>query len=304
MPAFRLFTPVGDADDPLIPDVVSSYLEHLARRVKSGSFCADGFANTSRDLLRFSRAFPFPVSAAKSADLADCIISNEDWDSPHTKKRVAQAVITCFRWAADEGGLIDRCPYRRPKEIFALEYKTRRPAKADEYRQMMRHACIALKRVMLVLFRTGMRPCECFRLRWDEVDLESTPPRIKTFAKKRKRLVILDAVLAKMFRDIKAKAKSDFVFVNMDGNQWTRRTLCYRVAVTARRAGVPGFSLYGLRHLFACDAIKSGASSKTAADLLGNSPDMIERVYAVHTRDDVEYLRDAGKAVTDMRKKR
>lgn len=309
MPAFRLFVPDGESTDPLVPEIVELYLSYLQARVDAGSFSADAFDNVQRELRRFGRVYCVPIGACRRTDLIDWVSQNPQWKSAHTKKRVCAAIITCFRWACEEKELIAKCPYKRPREIFDLEYVPRKPAKNAEYLAIFRKANRSIRRALFALYQTGMRTCEMRTMRREEVHLDADPPHIfqPTSKSGKPRKIVLDALTARFFAWMLRTTTTDLLFTNAHGGQWTRKSFALRVRITAKRAGinqgVAKVSAYCLRHKYACDGIRAGLSNKAVADLLGHTTTaMVDRVYAVSTREDLDHLAKSADEIAKRRK--
>jgi site-specific recombinase XerC len=60
---------------------------------------------------------------------------------------------------------------------------------------------------------------------------------------------------------------------------------------------------YCVRHSFACEAIESGDTYERVADRLGNSAEVVRKIYASHTRQHIDYLCKTAKEDAERRKK-
>ncbi len=127
---------------------------------------------------------------------------------------------------------------------------------------------------------TGARPKE---LRLATVsDLTASGLRIrhgKTANKTGDRVIPLNGHAVAFFASLTAgKGKSGPLL----GKHWTQGETRTPVENCAKAAGVPGVTLYSLRHGFVTNAIYNGVPIKSVADATGTSVAMIERTYG-HT---------------------
>ena len=123
---------------PTVAIVIARFLEHRALECQAGLIGRRSHARSADYLGRFAKHFGHQtIDQCRKQDLTRFILLHPSWQSPHTKLGAVAQVVLCFRWAADpdEGGLIDRCPYRRPR---GMEQPEPRAAltKAD-YRAVM-----------------------------------------------------------------------------------------------------------------------------------------------------------------------
>jgi integrase len=192
----------------------------------------------------------------------------------------------------------------------------------------MRNGTRSLRRALYALRKTGMRVCEMRCLTWDEVYPEGDTPHLaltrhKTFRITGKsRIVGLDPSTARFFRNLAREYErrcgcdcekcacdiSPHVFTNCRGTPWTRFAFARHLRRTAQAIGLDEgvervVSGYCLRHMVTVDALKAGISTRQIADQLGNSGDMIDRVYGSHTRQMVEHLSSVAETINRRRKK-
>lgn len=303
------------SSDPItVRDLILAYCTSLDRRLRTKDVTADHVANCKRDLANF-QAFVGPdklVMNCHQFDLTEWLRANPNWKSQHTRQRAVNAVIGCFRWGADdeEGQMIDRNPYRLPKILKATPPQPRRPAEEAEYRALFR-ASPVLRPALFFLWHTGARTCEMREMTWGDVFLGEFPhvrlDEHKTSRKTGKpRIIALNPVAAKFLAWLKARSKSKWVFVNADGGKWSRNSWCKRFRMTCIRAGLHGkkLSAYCIRHTWACEAIEGGDTFERVADQLGNSAEVVRRIYASHTRQHLEYMSEAATAMAKARKRK
>lgn len=156
-----------------------------------------------------------------------------------------------------------------------------------------------------LLANTGMRPSEALGLRWDSVDLsagvvkirQSLVPRIKketgstwklddpkTPSSRRAISVPAKTLLAlKRHRvqqaaerlvagsDYSDQGHGGFVFAHADGEPYREDALMQLFRRTLRRLGLPGVTLYALRHGHATLLLEAGVPLKVVSERLGHS---------------------------------
>jgi integrase len=265
MPAIRLFSP-GDDAAHTVPSVVDAYLAELQKRVTAGRHDPEAFATCARSLDRFKRAYPHCVEDCKQTDLRDWLDANPGWVSGHTKLRNIGYILSAFKWASnpEEGALIDRCPYVRPKCLRDTPCPPRRPADHSEYVALMRFGSRPLRRALFFLRRTGVRTIEMREVVWDELHLDGPSPCIirrknKTRKKTGKpRKIGLDVATANFLRALKRHRSQlcENVFTNCDGLPWKRGTFCQHLRRHALSLGLDAdaesrVTAYCLRHTYA-----------------------------------------------------
>lgn len=284
-----------------IGELRDAYERHLQFRVNRHDFSPRGFGNVKSYLDSFV-AFVGPEMSLENQrqyDLTRWLQSNEQWRAKDTRRQAIGAVTGCFHWAEDEG-LVAQCVYRTPGCVRSQTTKTRRPATTKEYLAILRRANRFVRWAWWFMWHTGCRPSEMAALEWAHCDLESDCPcarlkKHKTARKGKDRVIAFSPVVAKFMRWLKARNYSRFVFVNTRRRPWKHNSFSQDIRRIARKAGLDFgaeqlVSPYCLRHSFACNLIEKGANLKQAADLLGNSPEMISRIYAASTRQRVEHL--------------
>lgn len=305
------------SSDPVTVELlIQAYTTSLDRRQKTGDLSADHVQNCKRDLRNFSDFVGDRLVAdCRQFDLTEWLRHNEkNWKSQHTKQRAISAVIGCFRWGADdeEGCMIDRCPYRFPKVLKGKIAEPRRPATEEEYKALMQEGSKPLRRALWFLWHAGARTCEMREARKTDVNLEEGYIRLEKHKNRKKtgkaRIIPLTAVVTRFLRWLMRQSDSKFLFTNSDGCQWTRRAWCAHFRRACDRIGLDAddvgkrLTAYGFRHSFACQAIESGDTYERVADRLGNSAEVVRKIYASHTRQHISYLTKAAEEDAKRRK--
>lgn len=303
----RLFQPDGDAPrghhaDPTVGAVVAEYLrfragEHARGLIGAGSLYAARLYCTS-----FAVSFgDLPVSHARRGDLRRWLNERTEYQSAHTLHGACGAVVACFRWAAEDG-LIDACPYSKPKDLPVPQ--PRAPIMREEVRRMLDHArhggyaktCERFRMALWFLWQTGARPCEMYRLDWDYYD----PIRgcfelagKTTRATGRSRLIALPSGAWRLIRLMRRNKSAGPVFVSGRGTRWTRSTFGKLFRRHARLAGVRDeVSAYSLRHGFCVELLELGAGERQIADAMGHTTTRLIGWYGRAAKSKVDYLRE------------
>jgi integrase len=300
-----------------VAEIAKQFLEHLAARVKAGTYSEASFEHVQRDLRLFADIHGIrPVSDMKQRDLSKFIEDNPSWKSPWTKKRAVNSIIVAFRWAEEEE-IIARCPFRSPSSLRGQARHCHRPVERHEYVALMRKGKRPIRRMLWFLRHTGCRTKEARDLLWEDCRLDDGPVQfieLKNHKSKRKtgvsRKIGLDVQTIRFLRNLRRQSSGKgHVFTNCDGAPWDRHSLTRHVRRLAKRIGLDEgvehrVSAYGLRAAYACDAIEAGVSAKMVADQLGHKDTrMVETIYARNTRDREKHLGNVADIISKGRKK-
>lgn len=291
------------------PDAVSvamlikAYLRHLKRRSLSGDVSVGHYENVEGDLRRYSAFMGDKLVAdCRQFDLTEWLKANPNWKSVHSQKRAISSVLSCFAWGADEeeGPLIDRNPYRSPKKLKGKPALPRRPALKEEYRALMLVGSLPLRKALLMLWRTGCRTCELRGMRWEDVVWGEHPHiRLEHHKTVRRtgtaRIIPLSPAVVRFLRWMQKSRNTGHIFLNCDNTPWTKSAFTHHLRRYARLIGLDNgvttnITGYCLRHSYACAAVEGGATFEQVADQLGNSAEVVRKVYASHTRRHLGYM--------------
>ena len=233
---------------------------------------------------------------------------------PRTVNAAIVALRRCWNWAIDSESFgITKNPFRKVKLLS--EKGRERIATDEEFRKLMRHSDALFRQILLCLRYMPIRPQDLRSLRWkgeNEVAFEShvwiirTNKTLKTRKDKRPKVKVMPPFIEKLLRWRKARSKSPFVFVNVDGNPWTKDALGLRMRRLRERAGITPdangeqFVLYTNRHTY----LTKAASVITPAELqalAGHTDYRTTRRY-VHLAEQQGILADAAqRAVQALR---
>lgn len=298
-----------------VAELIAHFLRSSARRVTYDDITQGAHDNYRESLQSFAAQFGAKdVSACRQHDLTEFLDTHPGWKALSTKRTRISAVLAAFRWAVDEE-LIEVCPYKSPRSLRGQIAETRRPATREEFEALMDVGSEPLRRALLFLFLTGCRTCEMRELIWAWVHIDGpAQPHLALMRHKnikrtgRPRYVGLDAHGVELLREIKATSKSEHVFTNCDGFPWRKDAFCHHFRRAARRVGLDDGKIldrvtaYCLRHTYACDGIEAGFTEDQVAHQLGNSPDIVRRVYSRKLGQKVSFVSDIANGIGKDRK--
>lgn len=120
---------------------------------------------------------------------------------------------------------------------------------------------------VLLLLHTAMRPSEAAGLRWEQVQGNILD---LTVTKTDPRRVPLTSVAARMLREM--EQASEYVFLPPGRKPGAIPSHYFRRSfnTACKRAGLEGFTLYGLRHSAASYLIMNGVDIRTVAEIMGH----------------------------------
>lgn len=320
--SLRLFVPAEGYDGNTVAAIIDRYLAAKTQDAQAGLITADAVVQSERYLSRFAGDFGhLSISECRRTDVKDYITNHPEYRSSHTKQNAAAQIVACFRWA-EAAGLIERCPYARPRELPACE--PRCPITEHEVRLILltiktHHYrrpkfALALRLAVWFLWETGCRTCEMRLLKWEHYDDAAgcfvLPGKTtkKTGAKRRVVLTTRAWRLIRWLRRVSiyhgkrgdagrlpADQPTGHVFTNSAGEPWDKNQFARRFAHYRKLAGVrPEVSAYSLRHGFCVRLVEAGAGERQIADLMGHSSTAYVRWYGRGAKNNVDYLRQTA----------
>lgn len=175
---------------------------------------------------------------------------------------------------------------------------------AEEYTNVTTYSSL------LTLAYTGLRKGEANGLCWNNIDFKQKtvtvertrdangvrPPKTKNSY----RTISVDDIVISQLKKYKAWCKEkkfkygkhlkddDFVFVSyQNGECISNATINYGLKQAIKISGLKSITVHGLRHTHATILLNNGVISKVIAERLGNTPEMIDKVYG-HILKDTE----------------
>ncbi|MGI9449356.1 MAG: tyrosine-type recombinase/integrase [Geminicoccaceae bacterium] len=147
---------------------------------------------------------------------------------------------------------------------------------------------------VLVALHSGARTCAILDLTWDRVDLDRNlllyPPH-RPGSRKRTTVVPINQTLVSALEEARECALTDWV-IEYRGRPIQSVKTGFRAAV--RRAGLDHCTPHDLRRTCATWLVQAGLPLSKVARYLGDSEEMIEKVYGQHSPD---FLRDAARSL-------
>ncbi len=271
----RVFTPDTDQSFSPGPLTVAQVIAWYIASARTPDSSVQGQHERERVLGLFSAEYGILlVKAARPAHLLAFINAQKGVRAAWTRRRWKATCSRPFSYAL-EVGLIEANPFQSLRMPTGAEGRDWEPW---EYQAVLRHAPAHVRRFLVFIRYSGMRPGEIRNLEWDHVDLierQLILKNHKTFRiTKRARHVPINAVMLSLLTWLKARrpAGTKFVFLNAWGRQWTCRNLVDRLDAIRNRAGVgKDVKMHGGRHTFATGAVVNGVDPATLAELLGHS---------------------------------
>ncbi|MHC4196901.1 MAG: site-specific integrase [Planctomycetota bacterium] len=125
-----------------------------------------------------------------------------------------------------------------------------------------------LRPIVVTALNSGMRKGEILRLRWEQVDLKHGFILLDITKNGERREIPINSTLRATLEAIPHGPKSEYVFVDRNGNPFKDVKRSFRTA--CRRAGISDFRFHDLRHTFASHLVMGGVDITTVKELLGH----------------------------------
>lgn len=208
-----------------------------------------------------------------------------------------RSVFRAFSWAVEEDLLAEN-PLKGLKRFKPAPRQ--RAMTEQEYRTMLTRRG-PFRILLFSLWNTGARPSELRRLKWSEVKADRLVlPVHKTVRHTKKpRVIQLNTAMCRLFRFLRCRATSEYVFLNKKRKPWTCNAVRMTVARLKKKHKLAkDLCIYLARHTFGTNAILHGVDLATTAELMGHSSlEMVQKVYC-HLADQKTHLRNAVEKVT------
>jgi integrase len=174
----------------------------------------------------------------------------------------------------------------------------------DEQEKLLAVAPPRIRALTVLLTETGLRiGKECLPLRWENIDFQNSAIYVhksKTVAGQRI-VPLSERCKAELLRWKNLTEFSEFVFPSISNPRHPLQGGRKAWVSALKKAGIPYFPIYNLRHTFASRLNAAGASAITVAQMLGHSGTGIVQTYA-KVLDDAR--RDAIKKLEEYRELR
>jgi integrase len=187
---------------------------------------------------------------------------------------------------AERERYIGRNPFGLTK-FFLNESRERRKPHILTWEEQEKLLAVARPRIRVLTVlgvETGMRTGEVLQLRWRDIDFLNERIQLKQSKTKAGiRSVPLSAVCMKelmRWRSLVGPDFSDWVFPNFENRKHPLQGGRKAWTATLKKAGIPYFPIYNLRHTFATRLTMAGVPQLTVAHMLGHSSTQIVPRYA------------------------
>lgn len=270
---------------PTSDDIINGYLDSLKDR--------RWFQNREYEMRAMRRSFGRVPPELVSAVLVRAHIRRRlaVGVARSTVDRELRAFRACLSWGM-KNGWIDKAPYIETPGGSPPRDRWLTRAEAGALVLGCRDHHIRL--FVLVALHTGARTRAILDLTWDRVDLDRGVvlyPPAAVRSRKRTAVVPLTETLAGELGQARAVAQSRWV-IEYKGQSVGSIKTGFRAAV--RRSGIAHCTPHDLRRTCATWMVQDGIPLAKVARFLGDSEEMIEKVYGHHSPD---YLRDAAKSL-------
>lgn len=270
---------------PTFAEAMREFLEWSKNKHATHPATYQRYLTSSKALMRYFKNKRLDLIEARDVEQFKSLRAS--MKSPRTGRSLAPASINrelsaakaVFNYAIKTHRLLleDGNPFRSGKkdgvcDFFEEPGYNGRVISYAEQAKYLAEASQPLRDVATILVNTGMRPDECYRIEKSWVHIEHGYLRIpigKTRAAKRR--INLNATAAAIIRHRleTAVGKNLFPHANDANKPMLKVNAAHNGAV--RRAGLPFFRLYDLRHSWATRAAQSGIDLVTLKDMLGHA---------------------------------
>ena len=169
-----------------------------------------------------------------------------------------------------------------------------------------RHAGYRDYAIIIALYGTGLRSAELTGLKLEDVDLVGGQIRVMGKGGKQRSVYMSATVFKVLFKyrhNWRPKVKSDYFFVQENGQPLSRYYLAHRLQAYGMKAKISGVrcSPHTLRHSFAVEYLRCGGDVFTLQRILGHSTLDMTRHYAEVADSDVEESQKAYSPAEKLR---
>lgn len=283
---------------PTIGKILDGYIQdriqrsHSATLIYSGNALKRHIADLPSDLLDRSQVRAYMAARRKEGAAGA--------SAKHRKKARSLSDGTLIRelgvlrralaWAVEEKWIANAPHVERPE---APAPRTRWLTHEDARRLIDAARAPHVRLFVVLALQTAARTSAILDLRWDCVDLDRSLIFLGHGRGRKRRAVV--PITNELRRELAAAivgATCAYV-IEHGGERVGSIKTGFRNAVS--RAGLTGVTPHVLRHTAATWMVQAGVPLEKVAAFLGNTKEMIERVYGHHSPD---YLRDAGAALS------
>ena len=204
---------------------------------------------------------------------------------PATVNRALSALKTALNYAVNVAQLIDKNPLAEIKPLKTTSSGVVRYLSEDEKTRL--NAVLETKEghlpvIVKVLMNTGIRPAECFGLKWEDINFDTQKITLHAAYTKsgKTRHPPMNQIVVDALKEWKKQSNhSKWVFPSpMTGSHIVSIQRAFRKLL--EEAKISNFRLYDFRHDFASTLAMKGVSLYLISELLGHSDPNITKIYA------------------------
>ena len=228
--------------------------------------------------------------------VSDWLKANPQWGDS-TQGLAVSLVTACMNWAATEQRIAEN-----PLKGIKRKKTNRReriipPAHMD---LILTKGPRNVVQFLTVLSQCGTRPfSELAKLTAAMIDWQNgtvTFQKHKNANKSKLRVVYFTPETLELLRKLAEKHSEGLLFRTRFGNPGNRNSCRNELARTRCELGIPSYSTYDFRRTYITQGLANGLTANVMAQLVGNSPEIINRYYdSLHLRQDT--LREAARKV-------
>lgn len=274
-------------EEPIINDIIEGYLAFFRGQQRRW------YRNREYEMSALRSHFGLVPPRLVAAPLVRSFITKRQAGGANrsTVDRQLRALRACLSWGV-KNGWIDKAPYIETPGGNPPRDRWLTRGEADSLILGCRDHHVRL--FVLVALHTGARTRPILDLTWDRVDLDRGVvlyPPAAVRSRKRTAVVPLTETLARELEEARKAAGSRWVIEHRGRPVQSIKT-GFRAAV--RRAGLKHCTPHDLRRTCATWMVQDGIPLAQVARFLGDTEEMIEKVYGQHSPD---YLRDAARSL-------
>ena len=274
-------------------DLINNFLASKRNHIRPSSL--KRYKNyLDKFLEKMNQLFPAPCLNAREIkvnyieEIFNHLLENEitngkKWE-PKTVNGLRSILMQLFNYGIKEG-YISKNPVKETKR-FRVNGKRMVEYFTDEelekiWNEIEGHWVEPLK----FIFHTGLRKGEWINLKWNNVNLEGTPPSITIISSASwqtktgdSRVIPLNDEALEIIKRQKGK-NSEYVFTSKNGQKIHPDKPYHSLKSALKKLGLSG-DIHKLRHTFASNLVMGGENIYTVSKLLGHSDVQTTQIYA------------------------
>ena len=300
--AYRQYLTLADraSDEKTTRSSVGAICDHFMQHARSTLK-----PNTVRNHEAYSVAFcntleDRDANAIQPRHVLEFLNAHQGW-GPTSRSHAVKCIKRVWAWALEQGYITLNLlkPMKKQREHVRSEIPDDR-----EMARFVASANPAFRELLTFLGLTGCRPGEAAMMEKRHVDLANREVRFKKGEDKtsgktdRPRVIHLCDEAYRIVSKLAAIHETGPLFRNMRGNRWTKDAMHCAAMQARKKAGIEGnlAVTYAVRHQYITTALARGVPIAVVAELVGNSPEMIAKVYS-HISEKKALLLEAANMV-------